>query len=109
MSFHRGLKPLQIHGERSTNGLIRRGTSALVSPEPRLQALDTARLARMEFQVTRSSCLIPNPSPTILDFGPHTTHNVLAFAFAEVTCSPSVSATRRHQQPVPGSAIQAIG
>jgi hypothetical protein len=33
--------------------------------------------------------LIPNPSPTILDFGLHTTYNVLAFAFAEVTCSPS--------------------
>jgi hypothetical protein len=27
---------------------------------------------------------------------------VLAFAFAEVICSPSVSATCSYQQPVPG-------
>jgi hypothetical protein len=33
--------------------------------------------------VKTSSCLIPDRSPTILDFGPRTAHNVLAFAFAE--------------------------
>jgi hypothetical protein len=49
--------------------------------------------------------LIPDRSPTILDFGPHTTHNVLAFAFAETVYiargehDPQASIPSRQQIP----------
>jgi len=49
--------------------------------------------------------LIPDRSPNILDFGPHTTHNVLAFAFAEAVYiargehDPQASIPSRQQIP----------
>ena len=109
----RGFSIAEAYGDglNQFSAVVHYEAGAFSSEGQRQVCCITGHQSRVQLAPTPSAVFkSPNQFRHNVDIDPHkTTHDVLEFSFAEITCSPNASAMCSHQQPVPGSAGYSTG